>query len=415
MKKKRQLSYVTRTTSKRKNGKMLWERFTTKPINAEVIPFAAFQTHYNLSLIEGVAHHTDLGDQHHYRKSDLIRCTGIRMHFDISIMPKSGYKLRIMLLQTPYEWTTLAPVDANDGKPFPANQGNPQGGYDLMGDWFTQLHVTDTGIETELQAEFCDLFAFQRGTYDHIEFDQFLHRVKVTHPYVKTLYDEHFVVSNRSTLPKMKKINRMYSTQTTWKYPPRIHDNVVEEEFDNTPDRKVHFFMIATPLHGSVLDPGQDMYNIDLDEPIPVIDRDNEKLKPVAHRPMRGGSVVDDRFGEEVKMEEMVAEEGSSRVTRSMTQQRDSTDFPDLRGEEDEVRNMVRALELNRQFAKAEREERERDKVEEPKPPKAPKPPKKPKIETNAYGWALNNTIMIRPTFQVFWYNLMNRRSALRA
>ena len=195
--------------------------------------------------------------------------------------------------------------------------------------------------------------------------------------------------------------------------------------------------IVATPIFGGVEDPGQDMFGADLEEELPG------EEERVQHRPMRSGFVVSDAFGPAVMKPEAADEvddavmseaepavAGPSHVTRSAarasTQQTNDDEDGggdagpppiNLEEENDEVRDHFRALVLYRQMSRQEAEERKRNMPPKPpKPPKTPKPPKPakpPVLETNEYGWVYNNTILIRPTFEVFWYNL-NHRPGLR-
>ncbi|KAH9973397.1 hypothetical protein BJV77DRAFT_968450 [Russula vinacea] len=98
---------------------------------------------------------------------------------------------------------------------------------------------------------------------------------------------------------------------------------------------------------------------------------------------------------------------GSSRVTRSMSRIRfDESAEADLKDANQEVQDMVEALRINRELARKERSERPAPvKKEKPKKPSG----KAPKIETDDFGWAIDQTIMIRPTFK-FWYRPMHER-----
>jgi hypothetical protein len=379
---------------------------------------------------------------HQFRSADLVRATGIRYHLDISIQPKSGYKLRIIMFQSPKGWDDLNQglkdndgerIYVGDGEGFSANGIDKQGGFHLEGGWFTKIQrKEDDETETVIHPAFAELFEWQRKTYNHLEFGQTLDRMKISHPHVRVIHEQRLVITNRTRLPKRKVVNKMYKTSTTWLYPPRVHDNSVLVE-KNVPDKKVFFMIIATPLFGGVEDPGQDMMGVDeFGEELPP---ENDRVQ---YRYDRQGSVVHSDFGPPVVVKpEPVDEDDPSqgpvagpsgtthtptpaRVTwsKSATADVEVVDAPlvDLNQEEDEVRQYVRALEINRKFARGESEARKRDqpaKEKVDKPPKPPKPPKVPKLETNAYGWAYNNTILIRPTFEVFWYN-MNRRRGLR-
>ncbi|KAF8486585.1 hypothetical protein F5888DRAFT_1640097 [Russula emetica] len=254
----------------------------------------------------------------------MIRATGIRYHLDIAIQPKSGYKIRIIMFQSPFGFQELTtPQDKDDAGRI-----------------------------------------IQVGNGEVFESD--------------------------GTNPKE-----------------------VENTDDNEPDRKVYFLIIATPIFGGVEDTGQDMFGIFEGEDL---------IDEIQHRPMRGGSVFSDRFSnvpvkeEDTAMSDATPQPATGPSTRSksaaaaaLPQVAELPKFPDLHDESPEVLNQLRAMELNRRMARAEAARV----IKDPKPVKEPKPPEVPKIETNSYGWAYNNGILIRPTFKVFWYN-MPRKQGLR-
>lgn len=273
-----------------------------------------------------------------------------------------------------------------------------------------------------LSPEYADLYEWQKKTYEHLDHRQMLQKLKISAYNCKIVYQEQFVVTNRTKLVKRKTVNRMYRTSTTWKYPPQISRNVVLDNDDNTPDRKFYFMIVATPIFGGVEDSRGDMVGYDLGMDLSI-----EEKRVEEHR-LRTGSVVSDRFevivvkpkGEEDEEEETAGPiAGPSRVTRSMSASqaapsepapRDEAQFPNLDNENEETQNMVRAIELNCQITRVEADRHKAEQGEVRKTPKPPKPVKPVKLETNEYGWAYNNTIMIRPTFEVFWYNLPRKR-----
>ena len=84
----------------------------------------------------------------------------------------------------------------------------------------------------------------------------------------------------------------MIFLKTTWKYPPAVHDGIVERRFNPIPDRKVFFMLIVTPIVGGVDDPGQDMHGVELDCPL----ASDDLFRPLQYRGYREGSVVLDSF-----------------------------------------------------------------------------------------------------------------------
>jgi hypothetical protein len=442
------LSYVMRTTKGKDSHETLYERFTTKGIAKEALPFVSFASRYCLNYIE----HTGYGSSsahakvmlHNFRRSDLVRCTGIRYHLDVSIKPKSGFKLRVLMFQSVKGWDDINnelynedsdDVHVGDGEAYESQVGDKKGGFNLQGAWFTKIRNNQNGTEAVIHPAYAGLFPWQKKTYDHLDFNQTLHRLRITHPDVKMIYNKQYVVMNRMKIMKRKNIQEFYCTSTTWRYRPLVHDGLVDKLADNNkPDRKVWWMVIVTPIWGGVDDPGQDMYGAsDLDKPLP--DLNDRRHHSVAHQ----GSIVDERFGEAVVKREATEgtldyvdppqnvdmalpgpADGPDRMsTRSMTAAAEGSVDPQqgmidalsgIRDEDEEVRHYLRAMEINRRIVAAERA------LKPPKPPrmsKTPKPPKAPKpptLETNEYGWAYDQTIMFRPTFSVNFYNENKQR-----
>jgi hypothetical protein len=434
------LSYVTRTTCQPKDGMLKYERFTTQGVNRKALKVVSFAARYLLNVLE----HHDIGtpvsvvkrELHQFRKSDLVRALGIRYNLDMNIGPKSGWKIRVFLIQTNRNWDGIVNrhrnaagvrISAGDGAPWEGNNKVKQGGFDLQGSWFTRLCETDDGeVGVQLHSRYDALFDYQKKTYEHLEYQNMIAKLRVTHPECHCIYQDRFTVVNKTKKPIRRMVNKMIKTFTTWKYLPRLHDNALAME-NNIPDRKVYFMFIAMPMFGGEEDTGQDMFGLD---------EFTEKVKHVGerrqHHVEREGSVVSDRFGsvpvkqeeiEEVEeeaddaMKDSTARFGNMRVTRSMTANPDSGvpdehpyDVIDPSLESPHVRELLRAFELNRKIAKADANLEANVKK---KPPKRKKEPKPPDIETNAFGWAYDSTIMIRPTFELFWYNL-NKYRGLR-
>ena len=96
--------------------------------------------------------------------------------------------------------------------------------------------------------------------------------------------------------PKTFGINRIVLSKTTWKYPTVQHAGEYQE-FDETtqiPDQKCYFMVIAMPIFGPVIDPGQDMHGVEVNEPPDLSETMATGLFPVIQWE---GSVVSDAFG----------------------------------------------------------------------------------------------------------------------
>lgn len=209
----------------------------------------------------------------------------------------------------------------------------------------------------------------------------------------------------------------MIPLKTTWKYPPAIHDGIVERRFNPIPERKVFFMLIVTPIVGGVDDPGQDMHGVELDRPL----ASDNLFRPLQYRGYREGSVVSDSFDPppEVPMDDNSQET----VTRSKGKEKEAVDDairvkkerrarktpapdgPSDAASRDELHEdshgdfdtMVAALAQNRRNARAEARERREA---------AGNDPDGGHVAVNKYGWAKDQTIMIRPTFTLFYKNM---------
>jgi hypothetical protein len=47
--------------------------------------------------------------------TDMIHAKGILINLQIALAPHSGYKLRLLLFQGPYEMTDMVPTEREDG------------------------------------------------------------------------------------------------------------------------------------------------------------------------------------------------------------------------------------------------------------------------------------------------------------
>ena len=93
----------------RDSNKPLYERFTTKGIPKDCLQAVSFASRYCLNYISNaltiqrsnrpnVSNDSDVRRSlHQFQRSDLIRATGIRYHLDMAVMPRSGYKVKVVM------------------------------------------------------------------------------------------------------------------------------------------------------------------------------------------------------------------------------------------------------------------------------------------------------------------------------
>ena len=94
------MSYVTRTTSERESGKLLYEKITTKGLGKKFLPYISFSSHYNINMLDRYAPFHPSNVYHFTRKWDMVRVCGIRTHLNICVTPKSGFRIQIIMMQS---------------------------------------------------------------------------------------------------------------------------------------------------------------------------------------------------------------------------------------------------------------------------------------------------------------------------
>jgi len=206
-------------------------------------------------------------------------------------------------------------------------------------------------------------------------------------------------------------------------YPERIADILTN------PDRKVFFLMILTPFASPPMDPGQPMHDANIRAAAPDLDNDRDEILPAQPVTDRQGSVVAEAFDivkeEHKEMQVDEPAEGHAGPSHRKGKQRAPPveqhevdplyNFGPLDNVPEAVNNqrslslaLFDTLKLNHTTARYEKQLRQEaegvDVDPSPQPrQKPPKPPKEPKIKMTESGWAVDQTIMIRPTIQ-FWY-----------
>ena len=196
--------------------------------------------------------------------------------------------------------------------------------------------------------------------------------------------------------------NHLFPSSTTWKYPSPKYNGAFHQfqDSEQKPDRKMFFLIIATPLTGPVHDPGQAQHGF-------VIDKDGtHDLYPARAQFERAGSIVDKRFGPpqpvagpskqpdvEVIKEGQTQDDPPYHVTRSKGKQPAQEKQSGDESDDDDVKNMkqafIKALEINQANVHSECAKHNGG-VEPPG-------------VVDEYGWSENQTIMIKPTFKVWW------------
>jgi hypothetical protein len=297
------LKRISRTTRHAEDASELWERFTTKGVPKEDHQYLSFGAHYMLNEIPKADPFTDKALYSYYRTTDMVRCTGIALNLNLFVNPCSGWKFRVMVVQSPIWINDMGVGDVEDQRPKDPTLAMKHGYYALSGTPITHFKKEDIDITAvnpiKIGSFYGSLFGFQRQDFALKPVQDCIHNFRVNAHNVQVLRDFRFKVVNRKKKPRYLRWNRMCRMNTTWKYHSTRHNgiNVEAEDVHNIPDRKLWMLVLATPMHGpDVRDPKQDQFGIqgprnpDHDDNFPMIDELNSV-------PRRFPS-VDPRFGD---------------------------------------------------------------------------------------------------------------------
>jgi len=226
----------------------------------------------------------------------MVRIRGIGYQMSFVLQPKSGFRLRLIMFQTPYDMeqlTDTAPESLSDNAPYFSTDTSKQGCFSPNGRLLTEFQKEDDHYLSAVTAGYAEIFGQQKKLFDNQQAPALFQKMRINHPNVTILMDRHVTAINRRTKPKIFGINQIVPSKTTWKYPTVQFDGEYKgfKQPEQIPDRKCYFMVIATPIFGPVIDPGQDMHGVELHEPPDITDMG---VLPVFQRE---GSVVADEFG----------------------------------------------------------------------------------------------------------------------
>ena len=232
------------------------------------------------------------------RTTDMVRVRGIGYSLNFVLRPKSGFWIHLIMFQMPYDMQQLsenAEKTMGENKPYLTLKFSIQGGYVLNGKILSMFRHDESGAcQANIWDEFAHLFGVQKKIYDNQPNPAtIIQTMKLNHPNVTILLDRHLTTINRHNKPKMFGINRIVPSKMTWKYPTLVHCGGYQkcDPEEQTPDCKVFFMVLVTPICGSVIDPGGDMQGVTVDGDI----EDAEDGPPPTFQ--REGSVFSDVFG----------------------------------------------------------------------------------------------------------------------
>ena len=373
----------------------------------------------------------------------MIRITGIHVQLKMHLKGKSGFRIRTLIMSTPYHWTDLLNDDQYvvDQEPKGPTDVALQGYFCPNGEIMSVLAVDEqTGAARALlNGSAPVLFNKTIKLEEEQTFHDGLMRRRVTHPNVRVLCDRRIFVRNQKKESKTKTWKTFVKPDTTIKYPPVVYGDVIErpalEGLNQVPDRKIFCYIIITPALEQVEVPvglgmpfvpeklktkkdGQDyrVREVDGGEPVEeVIDMDEGEL--VMHPVMRYGSIVSESF----------SRAGSERPDGRAIQALEPSiplDFggdPDEEPEEDRggpsrhTRSRDDVNEIGEAVAAALKEDREKWRAERKRERAERKKEKEAQYDHELTSrWADEQNIMIQPTFDVWFKDMPKRMMNLR-
>jgi len=326
------------------------------------------------------------------------------------------------MFQTPYDMEQLtesATDSLSDNAPIFSTDQSKQGCFRPNGWLLTEFQKEDERYLAAVTESYAEIFGQQKKLFDNQQAPALFQKMRINHPNVTVLMDRHVTAINRKTKPKTFGINWIVPSKTMWKYPTVQFDGEYKgfDQKDQIPDRKCYFMVIATPIFGVVVDPGQDMHGVEVHDPPNVPDTG---LPAVFQRE---GSVVSDAFGPPIagpttKPLETIDEDNRPTTWSSKGKGKEKEksvpphasavpevgwpqfDTDGLDSEQvGQMTVMVNALAYHRETGKFECQRKAMEEAINPQT-----------VDVDQYGWSKNATIMFRPTFRLWWAPMIYRK-----
>ncbi len=68
----------------------------------ECLEFIAFASHYQINELDRIPTNNTGVLQPFWRKANMVRARGIRMHLNVAVAPRSAFRVHVILFQTPF-------------------------------------------------------------------------------------------------------------------------------------------------------------------------------------------------------------------------------------------------------------------------------------------------------------------------
>jgi len=315
--------------------------------------------------------------------------------------------------------TKSATDSLTDNAPIFSTDTSKQGCFCLNGRLLTEFQKEDDHYLAAVTESYAKIFGQQKKLLDNQQAPALFQKMRINHPNVTVLMDCHVTAINRRTKPKTFGINQIIPSKTTWKYPTVQFDGEYKgfQQKDQIPDRKCYFMVIATPIFGPVVDPGQNMHGVEVHDPPEIPDTGLPSVF------QQEGSVVSDAFGppvagptteplETIDKDDQPATRSSkgkgkereksvplcSSVVPEIGQPQFDTDGLDSE-QVGQMTAMVNALAYHHETGWFECQRKAMEDAINPQT-----------VDVDQYGWSKNATIMFRPTFRLWWAPMIYRK-----
>lgn len=350
----------------------------------------------------------------------MMRITGIQIKLKMILKAKSGFHIRMLMIQTPY----CAEEFLEDGEVVPDNEslnrslGDEVGSFLPNAQQFSVIGKDDHDVDVAtIRVKYAGMFEKQLHLTKDMTFHEELMSMKVTHPNMMVLSDRRVFVCNRKNVTRTFNWSFFRKMVTTIRYPPITYSGEMEHVGQNdpgVPDRKVFVFFIITPAVEQLEVPLGAYRAID----------ENPDARHGVQAPLRFGSVAPGPYHLGSIPEEVVedaeddedgggaaaaapAQAGPSRVARTRATTRSGSADPGTHVVDyDRMRDaMVDALNVNRENL---REDRERKKKEEADAKLA-----QSVDEQFTSQWAEDQGMLLKPTFNMWFKDMPKSMSSL--
>lgn len=359
----------------------------------------------------------------------MVRLTGLQVSNKIIVAPKSGFRVRMLVFQTPHTMSELLGSDVDDNHHMVATDKHIQGYFESNGQHLTTIVKDQNGIirQAFINDQFNSLFDNQIRLMDDKSFHDQLMTMRITRSNVHILSDRRRFFTNKGKEARTYRWSVFRKLFTTVKFPPLLHGShidVTDGEFE-MPDRKIFVMFIVTPAKENIRYPEGLKFSTDhirtvtVDDEDPtdmVFDDNNKPFDPkvrthrVSQEPRQGSVFDPEDFEGRAGPSMPKLPEGQSEVEKVEEISDRGTPAPsrDSKGKfvarapsapADELREAFKqALKENREEARAERAKSKAVMDVDPDGGQLPEG-----MADMTDRWADEQGILLQPTIKTWW------------